>query len=198
MPIRKEVAAASRDTCYRIDPEDRINAVDDAWIEFAKANNGPLLLPPEILGTVLWDWIADAQTRHVYRTLLQRARASGTIVRFKFRCDSPTERRLLQMQIVPEPGGAVTFRTYVISSRARRAVGLLDTRAVRSEFLLKICGWCMRVSSKDSWIEIEDAISELGLFEAPRLPSLSHGMCQKCYAAMLDSIEDSSAPTLVA
>lgn len=189
MPTLRKAQTGSPDISYCIDAEDCMTAVSDGWIEFAKANNGRLLLPPEILGTVLWDWIADAQTRHVYRTVLQRARASAKIVRFKFRCDSPTERRLLQMEIVPRVDGEVAFQTSLISSQLRESVGLLDTQAIRSEALLKICGWCMRVQSNDSWIEIEDAISDLRLFEAPRLPNLSHGMCPACYETMLASLD---------
>jgi hypothetical protein len=194
MLTQGKALAGSPDISYTINSEDCITAVSDGWIDFAKANDGRLLLPPEILGTVLWDWIADAQTRHVYRTLLQRARASATVVRFRIRCDSPTERRLLQMEIIPEAEGEVTFRTEVISSHARGAVSLLDSRTVRSESLLKICGWCMRVQVGDSWTEIEDAISDLHLFEAPRLPNLTHGMCPACYDAMLASFEGPAAP----
>ncbi len=194
MLMERKALADLRETSYRIDAEDGITAVNEGWLEFARQNGGALLMPPEIIGTVLWDWIADAQTRHVYRTLLQRVRASGSVVRFPFRCDSPTERRLLQMEIVPESEGAVMFRTHVVSSQARRALELLDIMTVRSESLLKICGWCMRVQANDSWVEIEDAISVLHLFEAPRFPTLSHGMCPSCYDVMIASFDAPAEP----
>jgi hypothetical protein len=189
MIMERDALAASHETSYRIDAEDCITAVSEGWIEFAKENGGRLLLPPEIIGTVLWDWITDAQTRHVYRTLLQRVRASSSVMRFQFRCDSPAERRLLQMKIVPEANGAVTFRTEVVSKHSRNAVELLDTTFARSRSLLKICGWCMRVENENSWLEIEDAIPVLRLFEAPRLPNLTHGMCPACYDVMIASFD---------
>jgi hypothetical protein len=189
MLLEEKTLVGSPDISYRVDAEDCITEVSDGWIEFAKANDGRLLLPPEILGTVLWDWIYDAQTRHVYRTLLQRARASTIHVRFQFRCDSPAERRLLHMEIVPMSNGEVEFQTSLISSEVREPVELLKTPRAHSDSLLKICGWCMRIQSNDSWLEIEDAISDLGLFEVGNLPNLSHGMCPACYGVMLASFE---------
>jgi hypothetical protein len=195
MLMEREALAELREASYSIDARDCITAVSDGWVDFARQNGGGLLLPPEIIGTVLWDWIADAQTRHVYRTLLQRVRASGMAARFHFRCDSPAERRLLQMEIVPDLDGGVTFRTEVVSSQTRGAVMLLDTTAPRSESMVKICGWCMRVQANGSWIEIEDAIADLHLFETPRVPALSHGMCPTCYNVMMASFDGSAIPS---
>lgn len=93
------------------------------------------------------------------------------------------------MEIVPGADGEVVFQTSLISSESREALSLLDKRSLRSNSLLKICGWCMKVQSNDSWIEIEDAISDLHLFEARRLPNLSHGMCPACYERMLASLD---------
>jgi hypothetical protein len=125
--------------------------------------------------------------------LLQRARDSLSTVRFKFRCDAPAERRLLEMEIIPRADGSIEFQTNLITTQPRDEVSLLDRRSGRSDLLLKICGWCMRVQVNDSWLTIEDAITELRLFEAPRLPNVTHGMCPECYEGMLATLEAPAA-----
>jgi hypothetical protein len=53
----------------------------------------------------------------------------------------------------------------------------------------------MRVQANGSWIEIEDAIADLHLFETPRVPALSHGMCPTCYNVMMASFDGSAIPS---
>jgi len=175
---------------YRIDSADQIKTVNDAWTSFARSNGGERLLPPEILATSLWSWIVDPTTRQVYRTLLSRVRKGVGTVRFQFRCDGPDRRRLLQMQIIADTPDEVDFQTSLVRSQSRAAVGLLDKSALRSEELLTICGWCMRVPVSGAWLEIEQAVPALGLFERTPLPRLSHGMCPNCHATMLTALDD--------
>lgn len=176
---------------YRIDSEDRITDVDEGWITFAQQNAGGQLLPPGIQGRTLWPEIADETTRQVYHALIDRVRQNGTPVRFRFRCDAPDQRRLLQMQIAVATSGEVAFETNLLFSQQRAKMLLIDTAAPRSDAMLTICGWCMRVALGDgAWAEIEDAIPALGLFEASVMPELSHGMCPTCFEAMMGALDD--------
>jgi hypothetical protein len=43
-----------------------------------------------------------------------------------------------------------------------------------------MCGWCKRVSVRNTWVEVEDAVLELRLFEREVLPDLTHGICPGC------------------
>lgn len=165
--------------------------MNDAWSHFARANDGEHLVPPGILGQSLWTSIADQTTRQLYAALLQRLRNGTGPVRFRFRCDGPTQRRLLEMRLAATVAGEVEFHTRLVASQAREDVSLLDAEAPRSDALLTICGWCMRIPiPADQWLEVESAIPELGLFEEWPLPMLSHGMCPRCYDTMLASLDD--------
>ena len=176
---------------YRIDAADRILTVDDGWVSFAEGNDGDQLLPPGILGSLLWPWIADSTTSQLYRDLIRRVRNGRGPVRFRFRCDAPDERRLLQMQITSANGGEVQFETNLLVSQPRPPVALLDSTAARSREPLTICGWCMRIPDAfGTWLEIEMAIVRLELFEGRALPMLSHGMCPTCCDAMLTVVAD--------
>lgn len=166
---------------YVIDADDRIRSVNAAWSKFALGNRGEALLPPTILGSLLWDWIADQETVHLYRGLMRGVRASRRPVAFRIRCDSPERRRLLDLRIRPGEGGDVVFTTALLEAKERPALAVLDTEAPRSDALLRLCAWCMRVPDADEhWIELEDALQELGLFTQPRPPRLTHGICPRC------------------
>lgn len=62
------------DLLYRLNAHDQISSVSEEWLSFAEANEGRSLLPPDILGRPLWDFIADHDTQHIYDALHQRVR----------------------------------------------------------------------------------------------------------------------------
>jgi len=180
-----------RNVAYRIDSADCITAVNDEWVSFALTNGDERLLPPQVLGTSLWSWIGDEKTCQVYRSLLTRVRKDAADVRFRFRCDAPDRRRLLQMQMTLVGSDEVDFRTTTVHDESRAAVDLMDAATVRSDAILTICGWCMRVPVTGTWLEIEEAVAALGLLEAEGVPSLSHGICPACYDAMIAEMDSS-------
>jgi hypothetical protein len=94
------------------------------------------------------------------------------------------------MQITVAARDEVDLQTKLISSQPRIEVGLMHSATIRSGALLTICGWCMRVPVTGTWLEIEEAIPALGLFEASAMPQLSHGMCPACYDTMMTALDD--------
>lgn len=186
------VETANGDVSYRVDREDRIVEVNGAWCEFAAANRGEALLPPTILGRVLWEMIADPGTRHLYQTLVERVRTLGRIAEFPFRCDAPAERRWYRMQLEPGTDGSVSFRTALIRSEARQPIILLDPGAPRSEELIRMCAWCVRVASaKGQWQDLESAVRERAVLEALPVPRVSHGICETCCARAMTGSQPS-------
>lgn len=175
---------------YRIDGNDRISAVNDAWSEFARSNSGDHLLPPGILGHSLWRSIVDPTTVQVYRLLLARVRDGTAPVSFRFRCDAPDTRRLFEMHLTSATGGAIDFETRLLESHPRPHVSLLDVTIPHYGALVTICAWCMRVRSLDeTWVDIESAIPSIGLFETSKTPQLSHGICPSCYDVMMGVVQ---------
>jgi len=175
---------------YRVNDRDEIVLVDDAWDRFAGANAGHRVLAREVLHHSLWDFVVDATTRKIYRQVLQRVR-DGRSVAFRFRCDSPDRRRLLEMRIARCEDATIEFSTSTIEEEARPHLAVLDTGIVHSKELVKACGWCGRINVGHSWIEIEEALGHLRLFEGPVPPMLSHGVCEKCYGNMAAALVES-------
>ena len=181
---------------YTIDASDRIIRVNDAWTSFASQNDGQALLPQHIIGKSLWDYLTDDSTRQIYRRLVSRVRDGAGPVQFAFRCDSPEARRLLEMNIVADADHGVTFVVDPLIIEDRTTVSLLDPRAPRSQAVVRLCAWCKRLPGADGrWMEVEEGLSTLGVFETHPMPVISHGVCDECQTALLRAL-DRLAPSL--
>jgi hypothetical protein len=181
---------------YRIDIEDRLAEFNDGWLAFAQANGGHALHPSNILGRSLWDFVADAETSHLYQVMVQRLRQGGPPTRFRFRCDAPDRRRLLAMEITGDKAGGIQFSVSSVLEDPRVSLSLLDPAHPRAEHLLTMCSWCKRARlPPERWVEIEQAVEELNLFDDSPLPGVTHGICPACHEAMVGALADPAKGT---
>lgn len=165
---------------YWLNELDEIVYVNEAWTTFALTNDGVGLASERILLRPLYEFITDSTTRLLYWDMLKRVRA-GYPLQFPFRCDSPSQYRLLEMTITPDVDGLVKFSTLEVLVKERAPMRLLASSTKRSTTVVHICSWCKRVEIENQqWVEVEDAILILRLFEQERLPRLKHGMCPDC------------------
>lgn len=170
---------------YCVDSADSIIFVNDAWCAFATANDAPELTAEAVLHCSLWGFIADPETTHLYREIFARTRRSGNAVTIPFRCDAPALRRYMQLDIQPLDGGRLRLTGRILRLERRAPVALLDRGVERGRELLRMCSWCKRIAvSADQWLEAEDAIVRLGLFDTPKLPGLTHTICDSCLAGL--------------
>jgi hypothetical protein len=172
---------------YMIDPEDRITYVSDNWWFFAEENGaGADCYPPRLLGLSLWDFIAGAETRHLYDILIAKTRAGKKDIQVPIRCDSPDRRRKIVISLNSVGDGHIEFRCRTIRVDAREPVDLLRSDVARADRLIRICSFCKKVAvTADEWIDTEQAIDRMALFIGNALPQLSHGVCPACHAAAL-------------
>ncbi len=135
----------------------------------------------------MFEFVADPGNRHIYTLLMNRVRETGRSVNFSFRCDAPDLRRFMQMEIGALSNGGLAFVSRTVREETRKSIALLDSESPRSDELLGICSWCkkVRLDEADEWVEVEDAIKHLNLFESTLLPQLSHGVCPECYESAL-------------
>ena len=183
------------DIHYRLNERDEIVFVNDAWDAFAANNAGAHLSANQVLGRPLWDFISDPTTELLYRDVLARVR-DGRGVRFVFRCDSPDRRRRLEMEVSSGAGRWTDFRVRTLLEEERPSQPLLDPASPRSEELLRVCGWCKKVDVGSRWVEVEEAVSILELFDRTHLPDVTHGICEGCFsqmAATLGKAEEEAA-----
>jgi hypothetical protein len=172
---------------HRIDRDDVIVFLGEEWRDFACENGAPGLA--DVAGRSLWDFVAGADVRDVYRHMLDRVREDGGSIAFPFRCDSPALRRFLEMEIVPARGGEVEFRSRLVAVDERpELIALLTAEAAQrpADSVVVSCSWCRRFRVESGWVEAEAAIRELGLFGGVPAPQISHGICEDCARRLSD------------
>ena len=77
-------------------------------------------------------------------------------------------------------GGFVRFETRLIATEVRLWQALWDRRVSRTGASVRVCGWCNRVECSTEWLEVEDAVRRLGLFEPTHPPACAYALCPSC------------------
>lgn len=172
-------------TRYEIGPDDRIVSVDERFDAFAR-ENGASELARTAVGTRLWEHLSGAGVVALYRQFLGRVRDDARTIHVPFRCDAPDLRRFMSLAIGPgDETGAVRFTARLLRSETREPVPLWDADASRDEGNpVPACAWCKRVRVEEAWIDAEDAVARLGLFERALVPDVTHGICEDCARRM--------------
>lgn len=169
---------------YVVDANDRVVSVSSEWEDFGTRNGGCNLEPGKVTGRPMWEFIADDETRKLYRRVLAHVR-SGMSADLVLRCDGPARRRLVEMIVSRRPDGQVEFRTILLSAKSRPAQRLFDHRVPRTDGRLPVCSWCDRVKTdQEVWLEVEEAMDAMRLTAAPALPGLEPSVCPVCSATV--------------
>lgn len=179
------------DVIYRLNEKDEIAFVNDEWDAFAQTNDGGDLVREKVLSRKLWDFIADAQTGQLYVSLVKRVR-SGQPAHFNYRCDSPSLRRFMTMDMTLVHDGMVEFRTRAVRTEARQPQSILSRLVSRSTSMVTSCGWCRKFKVGDVWMEVEEAVHGLRLFEQNTTPKVTHGICEDCDRMMNEKLDKTS------
>lgn len=183
---------------HRVDAAGVIRHVNDSWLQFALENGADGLGADAVIGMSLFDYIADPTTRHLYDLLHRRVLRSERTVTVPYRCDSPTLRRFMEMELCAS-AGLLVYRNRVVRLEERAAVELWDPEIERQGSAVRSCGWCKKLPLPDGrWLEVEEAVAELGLLEAPRPPPITHGICPVCERLVRADIPAESAGGSVA
>lgn len=181
----------SRTVVYRIDKNDTVTFVNSAWLRFAQENGAATLTGETVIGRPLKQFIAGKETQHLYDLLLLRVRTAGIPVQIPFRCDSATVRRFMELILSPLADNGVEFAGRLVREEQRHYVPLLAPVPRRAKELLQICSWCKRVKISDAWLEVEEAMQHLSLFDSQLVPALTHGICTACYQMVRKELERS-------
>lgn len=176
----------ARTFVHRVDAQGRLCAVNDAWLDFAAENGWPVTAA-DVVGRPLMDSIADAHLRYLYGLLMARLRDGHGPFRFPYRCDAPHCRRFMQMQMhYCQDRREIEFRNQILCIERRTPQQLLDSLRPKHHRKLEICSACKRVETDAGWVEVEDAVMRLRLFDCDRLPQTRHHICSQCAGQLSD------------
>jgi len=166
---------------YHVDADDRIVYVSPAFLAFAIENGAPELNASSLLGVSIWDCVAGVSTREIYAVAFDLVRQERRALSLPIRCDSPTCRRFMELEIVPGAGRVLELRALLLRAEPRPAEELLDPRRARSDVILEACSFCRDIYVGNSaWMGVEDAVRHMDLFSSAQLPLLSHSVCPRC------------------
>jgi hypothetical protein len=177
---------------YRVDNTDTIVSVSDNFYTFAERNDWQGgWRPDDVVGHSLWDFIQDRETQHLYQELFRRVRKGRRCRAIPFRCDSPDERRFLELLLEALPDQQIAITSKIIRTEHRNRIRLLEAGTSRSTDYLTICSMCKKIKmSPQHWAEIEEGLVKLRLFEADDMPLLTHGVCPECYQTAMRELDD--------
>ena len=176
---------------WRLDGDDRLAGVGLDWEAFAVANEGEGCLPPP-MGKPLDEFVSSPEMRVVWKAILQLARRTdGRPLVFTYRCDGPAECRRMRATVTSDRHSGIEILSDVDHARSRTPVPVLDHRITdRTDERIRMCSWCARVWA-DRWVGIDEACRRLGLLEATRLPTITHGICPNCIDTLTDELDAS-------
>lgn len=164
-------------TTYWIDSKDRITQVSASWDDFALQNEGASSIAQKVCGSLLWDHISGDTSRMWMESLLGLVRLKKQPIGRPYRCDSPNERRHMQMKIIPLEDKGLEVQHNLVRVEPRPYP--VHTQAIRAGRLPRMrCSICGRVRHNHDWLEPEDLIA----VESKRTHTLlvSYAVCGEC------------------
>jgi hypothetical protein len=168
---------------YWVDADNCLAAVDEEFRAFAVVNGAPQLASSSILGRRIASFCSDDATIEIWAQLLSRAR-EGASVGVQLRCDSPERRRLLKVDLSGHEDRRVRVVSTTLSEEDRPPIALLEVARTPGDTVLRCCSWCKKWRlPTGTWVEAEDLVATLRLFEEAVLPGVSHGICEECEAS---------------
>ena len=170
---------------YTIDAQDRLIDVNLAYVRSLASEHG-ILIPSQLIGRSVWDFVAGTVPKQLWRVLQRRVRALGAPVFLPMRIDLPDQRRLVDVELHALGNDDIRHVQQMLWCEARPAVALLDPNYPRDERTVVRCAWCARVRVRlGLWMEIEAAQHALGIEAGSSLPSVQDTACTACKQTIL-------------
>jgi hypothetical protein len=166
---------------YAINADDVVTFVNDAWLDFARENDGGDLVE-NVIGSWLWQHLAGVEVKNLFRALLDRVRDEQKPVQIPFRCDAPELRRYMTLRLRPLPDLGVHFTSKILEETDRTRISLLEAgRPYDPDRSLPMCAWCKRLEAGPAgWEELEEALRKSEIFHIQPLPRITHTVCPDC------------------
>jgi hypothetical protein len=165
---------------YWIDESDIIRKVDDYWDLTLEDPTAQRVKSQAIIGKPLFDFICDDITRMYVRTLLQSVRLLSRSLRRPYRCDSPNEKRYMEMIITLEDNGLISVTHELLRTEPIFIPVAFHTIEKPKKKLLDNynihCSLCnrLRLQNSGNWQEIDTIEPEI------KALNVVYGVCDDC------------------
>jgi hypothetical protein len=170
-----------------LDVADAIVFASGDWLQLARGVDGRPAEPAGVLGRPFFDFAPDSNLFPLYELVFRRVRRTGQPIRIPFTSESPSERRQMEIEVLPLEGGGLECRYHTVLVEELGPRTSSDD-APRPQPLLTLCSWCKRVKLPEgAWVEVEEAAQRLEFFLG-EAPQLTHGICLPCKDALWGSL----------
>jgi hypothetical protein len=141
---------------YWLDGDDTIIGVGSTWDCFAGENDGHEVVAELVVGRSLWDFISGDPTRMWLSSLLTLARLREETISRPYRCDSPTVKRFMNLEITRDPGGVLKLSHHLVRVEAMHTPCTVSPKSSPGKKMLQRCSVCNRFNASQGWVEAED------------------------------------------
>ncbi|MGE0310194.1 MAG: hypothetical protein AB7P21_01045 [Lautropia sp.] len=175
---------------YRLDAGDRLQAVSGNWEASARQGGATTLAGDAVLGRSLWEFVRDATLRDIYGRLFVIVRSRGEPLSFDYRCDTPTERRLMRMTLTPLGNANIEIANAQVWADPRPPVR--QQNVFRGSATVRCCSLCNHFEIEGQWVDVCDAVSAGMLGRVERSIRVAFAVCAPCRArveSMLGRLE---------
>jgi len=147
---------------YWLNSEDAIIAVGSTWDTFAGENEGPGVVSGLIVGRSLWEFISGDPTRMWLSSILTLARIRDETVSRPYRCDSPTVKRFMNLEIKKGADGSLHLVHSLVRVEAMSVPCRVNPSPSAGKKMMQRCSVCNRFNTAKGWMEAEDLDTPVG------------------------------------
>ncbi|HEY9016956.1 hypothetical protein [Thiomicrospira sp.] len=184
--LNKLDASHRNELTMQLDADNRIVYVSSNWEEIAEQGQArQSLAEAKVLNQPFSQYVADQATRLYYENCLTLCRLKKKTLTRAYRCDSPTHKRFMEMQLTPLENGWVEMKHFLVRSEPFKfAVNLHDVshQQPNQSYQFTRCSLCNRLKDQasDDW-KTPESLGELG--KQPL--NVIHTICPQCQAESL-------------
>lgn len=166
-------------TWYEVDAKDRVTAVCPEWDAIAQREGGTVnARRGGVIGQPLSRFISGDVSRMYMDAALQAARVTGQPRTLRYRCDSPTKRRSLEMTLTPLGQGGVRIEHRLVEEQHRPRSLDVRTEAPSLEESSRTvwrCSVCLRLRRIEGDWQEPDAVPS-----TPEPVDVRYTICAGC------------------
>ena len=164
---------------YWLNASDIIVNIGPGWDDFALQNNATNLDVTRVIGRKLLNFVQGDTTKMYVRTILQSARLTRRPLVRNYRCDSPDQRRFMEMRLSMEDNGLLKWEHRLLrTENMMRSLSFFPAAGLAAAKCVVRCSMCNRLKSASGWQEPD--VAPLPTPMAGESIPVIYGVCPDC------------------
>ena len=135
----------------------------------------------------IFAFMSDNAACALYGLLYRQMRSIGGTLVVPLFHETSKLRRHIDLTMTVLPSGAILHRWVTTQTEPQYGTRPMAAPATATTHLTA-CSWCNSIKQGDHWLPIDQLACHGRLFQHPKLPEVTHGMCPTCYNTLLTSI----------